>query len=113
MAKKVTTRFKEQARQKTYFREWRKYRGYTLEQVAEQAGMTAGNLSAMERGTQNYTQKGLEALATVYRAEPGWLLMVDPSRDEAIFSIWENAKPGERLKIVEIAKTITRKTGTD
>ena len=32
--------------------------------------MTAGNLSAIERGTQGYTQAGLEALAEPIPANP-------------------------------------------
>lgn len=99
-------------RRRTFFREWRKYRDLTLEIAAERAGMTAGNLSAMERGTQGYTQAGLEALATVYGCDPGMLLTVDPSRDDAIWSIWERAKPGDRQKIVDIANTIVGRPPT-
>ena len=38
--------------------------------------MTAGNISAMERGAQGYTQAGLEALAGVYECDPGQLITV-------------------------------------
>lgn len=109
MAKRVLSRFK--ARRRTFFREWRKYRDMTLERAAEAAGMTAGNLSAMERGAQGYTQAGLEALAEAYSCDPAHLLMVDPSRDDVMWSIWERAKEGERRMISEVAKTIV-KTGT-
>lgn len=118
MAKKsaqaaVVTRFKNKVKRRTFFKEWRKYRHLTLEQAAERAGMTAGNISAMERGAQNYTQPGLEALADAYNCEPGHLLTVDPTRDDAIWSIWEAAKPGERTMIVNIVKQVVGKTGTD
>lgn len=85
----------------------------TLEEAAEKAGMTAGNLSAMERGTQGFTQDGLEALADVYRANPGWLLDVDPKKQEDIFAIWESAKSADRQRIIDISKTLIGKTGTD
>lgn len=84
----------------------------TLEQAAERAGMTAGNLSAMERGAQGYTQAGLEALADAYKCDPGQLLTVDPSRDDAIWTIWGKANPGERKMIIDIAKTLTKSGGT-
>jgi transcriptional regulator with XRE-family HTH domain len=113
MAKKVIPRPKVRPRMRTFFREWRKYRDLTLEEAGERAGMTAGNLSAMERGTQGYTQAGLEALAEAYNCDPGQLLTIDPSKEDAIWSIWERAKPGDRLKIVDIAKTIIGKTGTN
>jgi len=111
MAKRVTTRLKGQQRRRTFFREWRQYRNLTLEAAAERAGMTAGNLSAMERGAQGYTQSGLEALSDAYRCDPGQLLTIDPTKEEAIWSIWDLAKPGDRQKIVDIAKTIVGKTG--
>ena len=110
MAKKVISRLKE--RRRTFFREWRKHRGYTLELAAELAGMTAGNISAMERGAQGYTQDGLEALAEAYRCEPAHLLNVNPGTAD-IWSIWEHAKVGDRQKIVDIARTIVGKTGTN
>ena len=112
MAKKVIPRFKPAPRRRTFFKEWRKYRKMTLEVAAEAAGMSAGNLSAMERGAQGYSQAGLESLAVVYDCDPAQLLMVDPTKDDAIWSIWELAKPADRLKIVDIAKTIVGKTGT-
>ncbi len=111
--KRVVPRFKRtQPRLRTFFREWRKYRKMTLEVAAEEAGMTAGNLSNMERGVQAYTQDGLEALARVYECDPGQLLTVNPTDGDAIWSLWERAKTGERKMIVDIAKTIV-KTGTD
>lgn len=112
MAKKVVSRFKVRARQRTFFKQWRKYRRLTLEVAAERADMTAGNLSAMERGAQGYTQAGLEALAEAYGCDPGQLLTVDPTQGEGIWSIWEVAKPADRQKITDIARTIVGKTGT-
>jgi transcriptional regulator with XRE-family HTH domain len=112
MAKRVVPQFKERARRRTFFREWRKFRGLTLEAAADRAGMTAGNLSAMERGAQGYTQSGLEALADAYQCDPGQLLTVDPTQGDGIWSIWERAKPGDRQKIADIARTIVGKTGT-
>ena len=111
-AKRVVPRFKTRVRRKTHFKAWRKKRGMTLERAAEIAGMTPGNLSAMERGTQGYTQDGLEALADTYGVPPGWLTDVDPDDLGDILPIWEHAKPSDRQKIVDIARTITGRTGT-
>lgn len=110
--KRVTPRFKERVRRPTFFKQWRKKRGMTLEVAAEKAGMTPGNLSAMERGAQGYTQDGLESLADVYGVPPGWLTDADPNKLEGILPVWESAKPADRLKIIDIAKTIIGKTGT-
>lgn len=94
-------------------KEWRAYRGLTQEQLAERVGMAVSNISQLEQGRQGYSQEGLEALADALQCDPGQLLTVDPSKTDAIWSIWEHAKPAERQMIVDIAKTITnRKTGT-
>jgi transcriptional regulator with XRE-family HTH domain len=53
----------------------------TLEVAAERAGMTAGNLSQLERGTQGYSQTGLEALAEAYDCDPGQLISQSPLSD--------------------------------
>lgn len=73
--------------------------------------MSIGNVNHLEQGNQGYTQEALEALAEALGCTPAHLIMVDPSKDDAIWSIWDQAKPGERQMIVDIAKTIT-KTGT-
>jgi ribosome-binding protein aMBF1 (putative translation factor) len=114
MAKRVITRFKQKERRRIFVREWRKYRGLTQEALAERVGWGVSNISQLEQGRQGYSQEGLEALADALRCEPGQLLDVDPTRgDEGIWSIWETAKPGERQMIVNLAKQVVGKTGTD
>ena len=110
----VTTRFKTVFRPpQHFFKEWRLHRGMTLERVAEKTGMTAGNLSAMERKKQGYTPNGLQALAEVYETSPGWLLEVNPlDRDSPnLLSIWDGATDSQRKMIVELARTVVGKTG--
>jgi len=111
----VTTRFKTVIRPpQQFFRQWRKYRDdMTLEQAASAAGMTAGNLSAMERGEQGYTPAGLQALADVYKTSPGWLLEVNPLEEgDGLMSMLGKANDTERKMIADIAKSIIGKTGT-
>lgn len=102
---------------KTYIREWRKHRGLTLEQLSSRLEETGERdlgpsaLSMLERGQRAYTQQSLEALADALNTDVASLLMRDPSDPDAIWSVWDHAKPGERQMIVEIAKTVI-KTGT-
>lgn len=98
-------------RQRIFLKEWRAYRGLTQEALAERVGMSKGNISQLEQGVQGYSQEGLESLAHALQCDPGQLLSVDPSKDDAIWSILERAKPAERRMIMELAKTIV-KTGT-
>lgn len=112
MTKKVVPRFRKPSPYRaTYLRQWREHRGLTLEQLAERVGTTHATLSRVERGMTPYSQPMLEALAEELTTDPASLLMRDPSDPEGIWSIWDNAEPGERSLIVDLARTVT-KTGT-
>lgn len=100
------------ARPSHFVREWRKFRGYSQERLAEMVGVTHGAISQLETGKTHYTQAMLEALAEALMTEPASLLMRDPTAQDAIWSIWERAKPAQRRQIEAIADTIV-KTGTD
>lgn len=94
-----------------FIREWRKHRLLTQEQLAERISASTANLSRVESGQQNYTQGMLEAIAEALQTDAASLLMRNPASDEAIWSIWDSAKPGQRQQIIEIAKTITKAVG--
>ena len=67
---------------KNFLREWRDYRGYTLEELARLSGMTAGNISHLENQKHGYTQFALEALGKALEVEPGMILLVNPMDDD-------------------------------
>jgi len=102
------------SRAKTFIRQWRKHRAMSLEQAIERLDLEASfpysvaQLSRVERGQTPYAQDLLEALATIYRCEPGDLLIRDPSASEAIWSIWDQLKPTQRAALVEIGQTIKK-----
>jgi transcriptional regulator with XRE-family HTH domain len=96
---------------RTFIRHWRKHRGLTLEQLAARLDMTASHLSMLENGKRGYTQETLERVAEALNTDPASLLMRNPGDPDAIWTVWEQAKPAQRATIVEIAKTII-KTGT-
>lgn len=99
-------------RRKTFIKEWRAHRGLTQEALAERVDMSPGNLSLIERGLQNYTQETLEALASALHCDVADLLIRNPTDPEGIWSVWDNAKPGEKRQIVEMARILIKKTGT-
>lgn len=96
---------------RTFIREWREHRGLTLEQLGDRLDMTASHLSMLERGQRGYTQETLEQIAHALQTDAASLIMRLPGDDE-MWSLWDQAKPGVRRQITEIAKTLT-KTGTD
>jgi transcriptional regulator with XRE-family HTH domain len=101
---KVETRFKEPPFRPTFIRQWRKKRGYTIEQCAEMAGMSKGNLSNIETGKTGYNQATLEALAEALRCEPVDLLIRNPADPDGLWSLWDTAKPAQRKAILGIIK---------
>lgn len=66
-------------RQPHYLRQWRKHRNLTLARVEELSGVTASQISRMEREQSDYSRNSLEALAKVYDCKIGDLLSIDPS----------------------------------
>lgn len=98
---------------KTFIREWREFRGLTLERLADRVGekiggFTHASLSRIERGLQPYSQPVLEAIAEALQTEPASLLMRNPNDPEGIWSVWDHAKKGQRQIIVDLAKTIIK-----
>lgn len=108
----VTPRFKSKPQlRRTFIRQWREFRGLTLEQLADRIASTHASLSRIERGLQPYSQPILEAIADALGCDVADLLVRNPEDPEGIWSVWEHAKPAERRMIVDLAKTVT-KTGT-
>jgi transcriptional regulator with XRE-family HTH domain len=93
---------------RTFIKQWREHRGLNQEQLAERLEMTQSHLSMLENGKRGYTQETLEAIAEALQTDVASLLMRNPLEGDAIWSIWDRAKPSERQMIVDIAKTVTK-----
>jgi transcriptional regulator with XRE-family HTH domain len=84
---------------KNFIKEWRIFRGLTVEQLAEAAAMSTGNLSALENQRQGHSTQGLAKLAKALRTEPDKLLRINPMADDEtgdFWSLWEIATPQDR-----------------
>lgn len=93
-------------RRPNFLRQWRKHRGFTLETVGAEVGMTGPNLGRVEKGEVPYSQDLLELLADMYGCEIADLLVRDPSDPEGMWSIWERAQPAQRNQIAAVAKAL-------
>lgn len=94
-----------------YVREWRKFRGLTQERLAERTPFTTGAISQLETGRTKYTQDMLEALAEALQCSPADLLMRDPLREGAVWSIEEQLKSvslQKRTEILAVVETMLR-----
>lgn len=103
MAKKPSARH--------FLRQWRKFRGYTLEQAAERVGMSHQNLGKIERGKVPYNETLLDLLADIYRTDKGSLIMRDPSLKDGFWSIYDQLAPPERERLVVRFEEEFKKTG--
>jgi len=92
----------------TFIRQWRQHRGLTLQKLADRLDMVPSHFSMLERGVRGYTQNTLEAVAAALRTDVASLWMRDPSDPDDFWSVWEQAKPGQRKKIMEIARTVVK-----
>jgi len=107
-----TLRMAKAPRPRHYLREWRKFRGYTLEGVAERIGMSHQNLGKIERGKVPYTETLIELLAEIYRTDRGSLIMRDPTVPDPMWSIYDQLAAPERKRLVERVEQEFKKTGT-
>jgi transcriptional regulator with XRE-family HTH domain len=113
-----------------FFRQWRKFRNLSLEQVTERIkelaaaryptesekkafrriGATHGNLSRIERGLVPYNELLLELLAETYQTDKASLLMRNPEDPSGIWSIWDQIPATERDHAAEVLRTFVPKS---
>lgn len=95
-------------RRPTFIKEWREFRGYSQEELADRISMTGGNLSLLERGLINYTQDTLDRLAAALECTVIDLLSRDPKNSDTLFNLWRQASPTKQATMIEIGKTILK-----
>lgn len=66
-------------RRRHFIKEWREFRGFTQEALAEALDATKASISRIEGGKQSYTQDFLEACADALGTHPAALLMRPPT----------------------------------
>lgn len=111
--KQVTPQFKGE-RPRFFFREWRKHRGHTQEELSELVGISAAAISQIETGKQGFTDTTLLSFSHALHCTPGDLLMRNPLDTDAPWSIWDTvqrAAPAKKREIVAVVETLLR-TGT-
>ncbi len=98
-------------RPRHFLRAWRKYRGLTQEQLADRIGMSGSNISLLESGKQNYTQRILEELALALGTTPASLLTDHPDALTEMQHIMDKLRrlgPTERRQAIAILDALAR-----
>lgn len=115
-----------------FLREWRRFRGLSMEAACEAAaaivqdrviaegeegslariGLSQPNLSRIETGKTPYNQTLLEVLAEVYQTDIPSLIMRNPEEPESIWSIYDQLPASEKPVALKVLRGL-KKTGTD
>lgn len=95
---------------RNFVKEWRLFRKFTVEKLAETADLSPGTVSAIENRQQGFSDESLESLAKALKTSRGALLDVDPTHPSAVdfWSLWDRADAAERAQLAEIAKAVVR-----
>jgi len=104
--KRVNANFKR--RRRVFFREWRKHRGLTQEQLAARVERSTSWVSQIENGEIGYTEETLELLAGALQCDPADFLVRNPSEASAIWSIWEGLQPSQRIQAAAILEALKK-----
>lgn len=102
-----------------YFKEWRKYRELTQEQVVgrlvdiddPQIPQTGASLSRLENGKQTYTQRIVEALASVYDCEPDHLIGRNPFKEGEVIDFFRGMQLPDQRKALAVLKALRQVNG--
>lgn len=98
--------------ERNYLRDWRLYRGMTLEELADKVGTNKSVISLLENEKRPLSAKWLRKLAEALDTQPGYILDHDPNGISAdIFDIWSRISEIDREHAARVLSTFT-KTGT-
>lgn len=100
-------------RRRYYFREWRKYRHLTQEQLAERVDMSVSSVSQIETGTQGFTDATLQAFADALMCSPGDLLSRDPEAEGEVVDMMRLIERKDAGTVRAFLNALPDKTGTE
>lgn len=94
----------------TYFKEWRDWKGWTQQELADRMETTKQTVSRVESGDRDWGKGYLEAFAHVIGCEPGDPLTRPPEVPSAD-QLLRSAGPEKRREIFAVIETML-KTGS-
>lgn len=87
-------------------RQHRQWRGWTLDVLAERAGLSKGTIQAIEAAKGGYSPETLKKLSDALGVTIGELFDVDPRQDapqSSIWPLWQQADQRQRERITDYA----------
>lgn len=104
--KKSTPKVPPPRWRRTFLAEWREFRGFTQEELADRAGLSVGLISAIESQKSAYSAESLDNLARALGIERGMLLDVSPKGAETLWNTILRANADQREQIARHAEVI-------
>lgn len=99
-----------------YMKEWRKFCGFTQQDVADALGFSnKGYVSQLESGQRRYNQDHLDGMAKLFGCSPAEILSVNPYEPKPvaeIVNIWDRIPETSRDEAQRMLKSLA-KDGTD
>lgn len=118
--------------QPTFIKQWREYRDMSQTVLADKVGAylelkgirekgyTHATIGRIENGKMPYKQPIMEGIADVLGVSVDTLIArpppTEPGKSDPIYEfrgLWDKAAPDQRTMLIDIAKTIVGKTGTE
>lgn len=105
---KVRTRLKYE-RPRFFFREWRKHRGFTQEELASRMGVATPTISMIENAKIGFTDQTLVAFAEALNCTPADLLSRDPNDGPSEIELLKRIEPGQREQAMRVLEAFLPK----
>lgn len=96
---------------KTYFKEWREWKGWTQQELADRMEIAKQTVSRVENGMRDWGKGYLEAFAYVIGCDVSDPITRSPDTPSAD-QLLRNATPEQRRQAMAIIEAVL-KTGTD
>lgn len=89
--------------------EWRTFRGWTVEELAERSGLSTGTISGIERGDVGFSEESILALARAIGCTVGELFDVDPNETAGFWQTWSKMTQDERQWASRMIETMPKR----
>lgn len=89
-----------------FIKQWRKFRGLTMQQLAERLELSVSTFSRIERYRQSPTLDLIGQISVQLDCSPGELITRDPSRPDDMWAVWNSMTAEERARVFAVAKAL-------
>lgn len=96
---------------KTYFREWREWKGLTQQELADRLETTKATVSRIENGHRRWGKGYLEAFAHVMGCDVTDPISRPPGAPKSLDEMLKGAPAETRQQVLEFAQFLLRKAG--